>query len=131
MHDRAWIMTGLVLFLALATFPMWRNLQARPSALKPALVLPAGHKDCVLPSTTMRASHMKLLLQWRDDVVRKDIRSFKAYDGQVYSISLSGTCLSCHSKAEFCDRCHSFTGVQTPYCWNCHIDPAQVRGRTP
>jgi hypothetical protein len=37
-------------------------------------------------------------------------------------MSLSNTCLDCHSnKAEFCDRCHNYASV-SPYCWDCHID---------
>jgi hypothetical protein len=33
------------------------------------------------------------------------------------------TCLGCHkNKSEFCDRCHSYSGVD-PYCMDCHVLP--------
>ena len=127
MRDRAWILLGLVAFLLLLTSPLWWNMRARAGLKGPDLVLPADQKDCVLPAHEMNVSHMQLLLQWRDEVVRQEIHSFKAYDGKVYDMRLSGTCLSCHEKAKFCDRCHNYVGVKTPYCWDCHIDPAETR----
>ena len=43
-------------------------------------------------------------------------------DGKMYNMSLSNTCMDCHSnKADFCDRCHDYASVQ-PYCWSCHIE---------
>jgi len=40
-----------------------------------------------------------------------------------FDMSLSNTCLSCHTnKAEFCDKCHGYASVD-PYCWDCHVDP--------
>ncbi len=75
----------------------------------------------------MRANHMRLLNDWRDLVVREGERTYTAADGKVYEISLTGTCLKCHSNKEtFCDRCHDYAGV-TPSCWNCHIIPEEVR----
>ena len=72
----------------------------------------------------MRQKHMELLITWRDEVVRRNVRTFKAFDGRVYDMSLTNTCMKCHdNKKEFCDRCHDYAGV-TPYCWDCHIDPA-------
>jgi hypothetical protein len=59
--------------------------------------------------------------------VREHNRKFVAFDGKTYTISLTQTCMKCHtSKAEFCDRCHEYAGV-TPYCWDCHIDPKLAR----
>lgn len=124
MRDRVWIITGLLVFLGLITYPVWHNLSAHTTSKGPDLVLPAREKDCVAPVDYMKASHMKLLLSWRDDVVRRNERAFTAFDGKIYNKSLSGTCLNCHNKQEFCDRCHSYVGVSTPYCWNCHVDPA-------
>lgn len=124
MRDKLWIITGLFLFLCLITYPAWRNLAAHTTPKGPDLVLPKNEKDCVAPVSYMRTSHMKLLLNWRDEVVRQDQHSYTAFDGKVYNVSLSGTCLSCHNKEKFCDRCHSYVGVSTPYCWNCHVDPA-------
>jgi RNase P subunit RPR2 len=74
----------------------------------------------------MRAAHMKMLIQWREDVVRRGDRRFVAFNGKVYEKSLTRTCLGCHNKAGFCDRCHAYSGVSGPYCWNCHSDPQTV-----
>jgi hypothetical protein len=73
---------------------------------------------------------MDLLMDWRDEVVRRGNRNFVAFNGRTYTISLTGTCMGCHSsKANFCDRCHDYAGVK-PYCWDCHIDPKLIRRGT-
>jgi len=73
----------------------------------------------------MKANHMDLLNQWRDDVVRKGVRIYKAGNGRKFEMSLSNTCMNCHSnKSEFCDECHGYGGVD-PYCWDCHIEPEE------
>ena len=62
-------------------------------------------------------------MTWRDEVVRVNQRTFEAPDGREWEKSLTRTCLACHAeKAEFCDKCHDYLGVQ-PYCWDCHVDP--------
>lgn len=124
MRDRVWIVAGLAVFAAAVTAPFWC---ARPGAKDltklPHLVLPANQKQCVAPVSYMRASHMVLLLRWRQDVVRRGQRRYVAFNGKVYQRSLTGTCLGCHSKEQFCDRCHAYVGVSGPYCWNCHNQP--------
>ncbi len=73
----------------------------------------------------MRDSHMKLLIQWRDQVVRENKRLYKGSDEKTHTMSLTNTCLNCHSnKEQFCDQCHNYVGV-TPTCWNCHIIPEE------
>ena len=74
----------------------------------------------------MRTSHGDLLLAWRDRVVRSGERVFTAPDGRVRELSLVRTCLGCHQKAEFCDRCHQYVAV-APECWSCHVDPRSPR----
>jgi len=70
---------------------------------------------------------MKLVALWRDDAVREGKRTYTAADGRVHTISLTGTCLGCHSnKKQFCDRCHDYSGAK-PACWSCHIYPEEVR----
>ncbi len=125
------IIAGIVAFLIVAAFPFWygRGKTVAPPVLK--LDTPAirqlKEKLCVEPATYMRENHMKLLVAWRDGAVREGIRSYKAADGRVFPVSLTGTCLGCHSnKKEFCDRCHDFTGSK-PACWSCHIIPEEVR----
>ncbi len=72
----------------------------------------------------MRASHMTLLVEWRDRVVRDGVRTYVDGDGREVAMSLSETCVgACHTdKAKFCDRCHDYARV-TVTCWNCHVAP--------
>jgi len=124
MRDRGAIYTGLVIFLGLITFPVWHNISSGATSKGPEPVLPAGPKQCVAPLNYMRASHMHMLMDWRNTVVRQDVHSFQALNGKTYEMNLTGTCLTgCHTnKADFCDRCHNYAGVSV-YCWDCHVDP--------
>lgn len=126
MRDREIIIGGLILFLGLITFPVWYNAAAGTTSKGPEPKLPAEEKNCVAPVAYMRISHMELLTTWRDEVVRQHNRKFVAFDGKTHTMSLTQTCMKCHtSKADFCDRCHNYAGVK-PYCWDCHIDPKLV-----
>ena len=123
MKDRNKILAGLAVFMAVITFPFWFNLgKAAPA---PELELTAkakAAKTCVMPTEYMTAEHMQLLDVWRHNVVRNGERMFVNAEGKLFNMSLSNTCLDCHSnKAEFCDRCHNYASVR-PYCWDCHID---------
>lgn len=124
MRDRIWIVVGLVVFVALITAPFWRARRGVGDLTKlPVLALPANQKQCVAPISYMRASHMKLLMTWRYQVVRENERRYVAFNGKVYQKNLTETCLGCHNKEQFCDRCHAYVGVSGPYCWNCHNQP--------
>ncbi len=125
MRDRFLIFAGLTAFVALITFPAWYGRAAGTTSRPPDLKLPAKEKQCVAPISTMRTSHMQMLIQWREEAVRQGIRTFTTADGRVYRISLTGTCLGCHDKQGFCDRCHNYAAVK-PVCWDCHVDPAQA-----
>ena len=127
MRDRIWIYAGLLFFLGLISYPVWHSLTVKANTRPPDLVLPKNAKDCVAPVEYMRTSHMKLLLDWRDKVVRQDELKYTAPDGKVYDMSLTRTCLNCHDKEGFCDRCHTYAGVSGPYCWDCHVDPKLAR----
>lgn len=129
MRDRILIYIGLCLFLALITFPFTYSLAAKQRSSGPEIKLPELEKQCVAPTAYMKSSHMQLLLDWRENRVRRDIRTYVAFDGRSYSVSLTGTCLTqCHkNKADFCDRCHSYAGVQGPYCMDCHVDPEKTQ----
>jgi hypothetical protein len=122
MRDRGIIYVGLALFLGFVTMPLWRNLARAVTTRGPRPVLPASVKRCVEPVEFMRTSHMTLLLDWRDRVVRQGARDFTASDGQHYNMSLTATCLGqCHGGARdrFCDGCHDYAAVSVP-CWDCH-----------
>ena len=123
MKDKKFIFGGVIIFILIATFPFWYN-QGK-AAPPPELELTAAAKAakvCVRSTEYMKAEHMQLLDLWRHQVVRNAKRTFVNSSGQEINMSLSNTCLDCHSnKAEFCDRCHNYASVR-PYCWDCHID---------
>lgn len=128
MRDRGVIYTGLLVFLGIITFPMWHDWAAGTTSRGPDPVLPAQEKQCVAPLSTMRTSHMQLLMDWRNGVVRRNVHTYTAFNGRNFNMSLTGTCLTgCHTnKADFCDRCHNYAGVAV-YCWDCHVDPKLAR----
>jgi hypothetical protein len=123
MSDKKLIIAGIVIFFALFTFPLWFNLGKAAPAPKLVLTEKAkAAKECVMPTDYIRANHMKVLDLWRHQVVRNGQRIFVNAEGKEFTMSLSNTCLDCHSnKADFCDKCHNYASV-TPYCWDCHID---------
>ena len=123
MSDKKLIIAGIVIFFALFTFPLWFNLGKAAPAPKLVLTEKAkAAKECVMPTDYMRANHMQVLDLWRHQVVRNGQRIFVNAEGKEFTMSLSNTCLDCHSnKADFCDKCHNYASV-TPYCWDCHID---------
>jgi len=133
MRDRPQIFAGLLIFVGLFTFPVWHGQAAKTLPRAPDVKLPAHEKQCVAPLGYMRGSHMQLLIDWREEVVRNDQRQFTAFNGKVYDKSLTRTCLAqCHTnKAEFCDRCHTYAGVSGPYCWDCHNDSRLASRRVP
>ena len=50
-------------------------------------------------------------------------RIYVATDGTKHKMSLTTTCMGCHTSQEnFCARCHDYSGVD-PYCWDCHQKP--------
>jgi hypothetical protein len=123
MYDTGKIIPGLVVFGVLLTTPIWYSLATGGVNQAPELQLPTSENQCIESTQWMRDNHMHLLDDWRQMVVRDGIRTYVASDGKEYEISLTGTCLDCHSdKKEFCDQCHNYAGV-TPNCWECHEVP--------
>jgi hypothetical protein len=134
--DRNKVIAGLAIFIVLITVPLWKNLGTTVLPPKPSLDTPiiqklaAKDRKCVMPTDWMRANHMQMLIDWRENVVRVDERNvttsrgreFVAPDGKKYLASLTNTCMSCHSnKAQFCDQCHNYVSV-VPNCWGCHLE---------
>lgn len=123
MYDAGKVITGLIIFIGVLTFPVWYITVGQGVASAPEREIVTEAEQCVEPVSYMRAKHTDLLTDWKTSVVRENNRTYIASYGQEYDISLTGTCLDCHSnKAEFCDRCHDYAGVK-PYCWDCHVIP--------
>lgn len=123
MKDKKFIIAGLVIFLIIVLFPFWynRGKAVPPPELKLTDKAKAA-KECVRSKDYMKAEHMQILDLWREVVVREGQRVYTNPQGKEFVMSLSNTCLDCHSnKAEFCDKCHNYASVR-PYCWDCHIE---------
>jgi len=127
MYNGGKIFIGLIIFLILITFPIWYNVANDRAGYSPELEKAVRGDNCVRDSAWMKANHMDLLNDWRDQVVREDKRFETGPDGIRYERSLSNTCLSCHrNKDQFCNKCHDYLGVD-PYCWECHIVPKEIQ----
>jgi hypothetical protein len=129
MNDKAKFCIGAAIFLGIALFPVWHNLASGKADGAPEIIVKTGNmpgKDkCVMAAEYMSTSHMFILRDWRETVVRTGDRKFTAFDGRQFQRSLTDTCLDCHSnKSSFCDRCHDYAAVQ-PDCWNCHVVPRE------
>ncbi|MFC2041344.1 sulfate reduction electron transfer complex DsrMKJOP subunit DsrJ [Chloroflexota bacterium] len=125
MYDANKIVPGIIIFFILLTSPIWFTAASGKTAYTPQPQIVTEEEECVQPTEWMRVNHMDLLIDWRETVVRTGNRTWTASDGQEYNMSLTNTCLSCHSnKADFCDQCHNYAGV-SPECWNCHNLPEE------
>jgi hypothetical protein len=120
-RDRLFVAAAVGVAAILAAWPALSRAAGWNRPEPPALARAEGRGECVEPPAVMRASHMRLLADWRDRAVRQGDRTYRARDGREIDISLSGTCLRCHAdKAAFCDRCHDYANV-SPGCWDCHL----------
>lgn len=125
MYHQKQIITGLVIFVLVCTFPFWYSL-GQASYESPDPALPEAEEACIEPTQWMRANHMELLDEWRDMSVREKKPVYVNHEGQAMEISLQKTCMECHTnQAEFCTTCHDKAAV-SPYCWDCHIAPEEV-----
>ena len=127
MYDGAKIIVGLIIFVALVTLPFWYNGGKAAQPPEPILTTKAlAAKTCIEPTKFMKSSHMELLNEWRDKVVREGYRIYTATDDKKVLISLQNTCMDCHAnKSQFCDQCHNYADVK-PYCWDCHVAPKEL-----
>ena len=126
MYDSGKIITGLVIFFILLLFPVWYQVGKASNIPDPQLTETAKKAGkCVEEKEFMKTQHMKMLDQWRNEVVRDGERYYTSTEGKMYYKSLQVTCMECHSnKTKFCDQCHDYTGVD-PFCWDCHIEPKE------
>ena len=97
MYNKPMVLGGLTLFVGLVTFPFWYSQLGTTEEGHTHGGRPAG--ECVEATDWMRANHMLLLLQWRDEVVRDGERTYVNSAGKKFEKSLTNTCLGCHSNA--------------------------------
>lgn len=132
MYDASKVITGIIIFVLLVASPLFYNLATGQASYVPELKTDDAGSQCVRSKEFMKARHMELLNQWRTEVVRGGDRFFTAPDGKVYEKSLTNTCMNCHTqKEEFCDKCHDYTGVGQPKCWNCHNEKLSISSSQP
>ena len=84
MYNKGTIIPGLIIFVLFVTFPLWFNAFSKASAVPKPELPPNGSKECVEPLAAIRANHMVLLNEWRDDVLRNDDRVAITVDGKEY-----------------------------------------------
>lgn len=126
MYNKLTVIPGLVIFVLLVTAPVWLNAVGGESTVPKVELPPGGEKACVASAVEMRANHMQLLNEWRDNVLRDGNRTTVTVDGKVYRKGLQMACMECHSnKEKFCDSCHEYASVK-PFCWDCHLSPTEA-----
>jgi hypothetical protein len=116
MYNTGKVIPGILIFVGVVAFPFFYN-KVNPSS-EP--ILDKAEGKCVREKNFMKREHMKVLHEWREEVVREGKREPIIINGMRYEKSLEMSCLQCHKRESFCDRCHSYANVK-PYCWNCHI----------
>ncbi len=127
MYDKGAVIAGLAVFVVFFSFPFWYNTGSA-AYKQPQLELPKNSKNCIESKEWMRAEHMQLLNEWRDEVVREGMHEYKStLNDEHYQKSLVKTCMKCHeNKEKFCDKCHDTVDV-SPYCWECHVAPKEAK----
>ncbi len=124
MYNKPLILAIIMVVLAGIAAPFIYARMGTGTAGPPKLAPPpGGEKQCVESKEYMREHHVDVLMRWRDARVREGKLKYSASDGREYVMSLTTTCIGCHSnKADFCDRCHDYVPVR-PRCWECHTFP--------
>jgi hypothetical protein len=127
MYDSGKIITGLVIFVLLVTFPFWyANFIGDVGAVPPAtdnelseamfqgITFPNDAKHA-LTTGEMRSTHMNMLRDIHATALEEGYTAGKDEKKKVMQ------CMMCHgTKESFCDSCHVHAAVQTPDCWSCH-----------
>lgn len=126
MYNGDKIVPGLIVFIGLMVFPIWYNMGDAGTPPKPEKPAASAGKSCVKDTQYMRTSHMQMLNDWRNEVLREGKREKIIIDGKEHEKSLQNGCMKCHtSKKKFCDECHQYAAVK-PYCWDCHVQPKET-----
>jgi hypothetical protein len=125
MYDKGKILAGLVIFFGVLSYPFWYTVASGNAGYYPEVEKAAHGTECFRDKQEMISTHMELLNEWRDEVVREGKREQITIVDKKYDKSLTNACLYCHeNKDKFCDQCHNYLGVD-PFCWDCHVDPKE------
>ncbi|AFM41238.1 putative sulfite reductase-associated electron transfer protein DsrJ [Desulfosporosinus acidiphilus SJ4] len=92
MYKGGRIIASLVIFVAVLAFPFFYNLGK--AAAGPVINVPSN-SQCVEPAAYMRANHMQLLNEWRDQYVREGKTVYVNSQGKSFDINID-TCTKCH-----------------------------------
>ncbi len=130
MYNSRNVIIGIVVLVVLFAYPFWGNFGKTAASPQMSLDTPTiqqlADKKCIEDVEFMRSNHMQVLSDWKVSVVRDGNRVYVAENNQEYNMSLQNTCMDCHSnKAQFCDECHDFSGITSPNCWDCHVEPKE------
>ena len=127
MYDKGKVLFGLAIFVIAAFSIVAYNQSPFGDNKAPNPEKPKGYTACVKATDYMESSHMVILNEWRDEVIREGKReTLTTAEGITVEKSLQNGCMKCHtSKAKFCDRCHTYANV-APYCWDCHLPPVEA-----
>jgi len=130
LYHGQYILPGLALFLVVATLPIWLGAGGGSSGFR-SPPNPNGER-CIESKDFMRVEHMRVLVRWRDEVVREGNRVYVATDGRHWEKGLK-TCVACHGYADAhgksttaaaaCSECHGYVDAKLD-CWNCHHESA-------
>lgn len=130
MYNAKLIIPGIIIFVLVFSSPFWLGWIGQDYTKTGVTLSPIAKQQqtCIEDTEFMRAQHMRLLDEWRDQALRQENRVYvSALNGKKYLISLQNTCVACHTNyTEFCEKCHIANSVY-PYCWTCHIIPTEAR----
>lgn len=113
------IYLGILVFVLLIVTPFLANIgkaNAAPAQLNSPEITAFATKQSVETADFMKAYHMQLFNQWREEDVRQGNGVYVNDAGQKLQISLEQ---QFPNQQQFCDTCHNYVGVNV-YCWDCH-----------
>ena len=117
MRARAAMLAILSVLLALGA--VWATHQGPV----PMPVIPRAPGHCVLPTATMRRTHMMLLRAVREEIVRHDARDTRFQLTHCVACHVqytaAGLPIPVNAPGQFCATCHTYVGVH-PDCFACH-----------
>lgn len=125
------IIAAIIIFILIIALPFIYNWGKSNKGPGININTGATGQQCIEPADWMKANHMKLLDQWRNEAVREGKTVYVNSQGKSYNIGID-TCLNCHYDPavnpadQFCVKCHDYASVK-PTCWNCHPWPNQTK----